>query len=177
MKRIVLFLAVFALVFGTAAAEKKASATKPAPCVKVVTLPENTKNEDILNAIKKPYKGTVVVIDFWATWCGPCMAAMKSIDPIKEKYLKDKKKVSFVYVTGETSPLADFNKAIPSIKGYHYRLSNAQFKALMSSLGIRGIPSYMIVNKDGSKAYDNIAQGGYPGDDIIIAEVDKALAK
>ena len=117
------------------------------------------------------------MIDFWATWCGPCMAAMKSIDPIKEKYLKDKKKVSFVYVTGETSPLADFNKAIPSIKGYHYRLSNAQFKALMSSLGIRGIPSYMIVNKDGSKAYDNIAQGGYPGDDIIIAEVDKALAK
>ena len=78
---------------------------------------------------------------------------------------------------GRFLPLADFNKAIPSIKGYHYRLSNAQFKALMSSLGIRGIPSYMIVNKDGSKAYDNIAQGGYPGDDIIIAEVDKALAK
>ena len=107
MKRIVLFLAVFALIFGTAAAEKKASATKPAPGVKVVTLPENTKNEDILNAIKKPYKGTVVVIDFWATWCGPCQMLSPVIAEIAEEHPEIK--VCKVNVDSEMELASQFN--------------------------------------------------------------------
>ncbi|HCE47453.1 MAG TPA: thioredoxin, partial [Prevotellaceae bacterium] len=116
------------LTFTTGCAQKKTSATatpKKTPGVTVVQVPEKTTNDKLLEAIKKPYKGKVIVIDFWATWCGPCMAAMKQIDPIKEQYLKEKKNVVFVYVTGETSPLANFNAAIPKIKGYHYRLTNA----------------------------------------------------
>lgn len=162
-----------------AVAQSKTNAKSPAKNkdVTVVQIPESTAGADILDAILKPYKGQVVVIDVWATWCGPCMQAMKQIAPIKEQYLKDKKKVAFVYVTGETSPLANFNSTIPSIKGYHYRLTNAQFKALLTPFGIKVIPTYIIFNKDGSKAYDNAATGGYPGDDTIIAEIDKALAK
>ena len=176
MKKLITFVAAMMLVTAAGCAQKKTTQKKTAG-VSVVKIPENTPNDGLLDAIKKPYKGKVAVIDFWATWCGPCMAAMKQIDPIKEKYLKDKKKVVFVYVTGETSPLDKFNAAIPSIKGYHYRLTNAQYSALLKSLGIKGIPSYLIVNKDGTKAYDNIAEGGYPGDDIITAEIDKALGK
>jgi thiol-disulfide isomerase/thioredoxin len=179
MKKYLLFIATFILVFNTGCAQKKSKAVVPAKKqdVTVVQIPENTTNANLLAAIEKPYKGKVVLIDFWATWCGPCMMAMKQIDPIKEKYLKDKKNVAFVYVTGETSPLENFNAAYPNIKGFHYRLTNAQFSALLKSLGIKGIPSYLIINKDGSKAYDNIAEGGYPGDEIITSELDKALTR
>ncbi len=140
----------------------------------VPTVLEDTK---VLDNIKLNFKGKVAVIDFWATWCGPCMQAMKKIDPIKEQYKKDKKNVAFVYVTGETSPKAAWDAAIKNIKGYHYRLTDSQYDTLLKGLGIKGIPTYMILNTDGSVAYENISSGGYPGDEIITSEIDKALAK
>jgi hypothetical protein len=73
--------------------------------------------------------------------------------------------------------VAHWNVAIPKIQGFHYRLSKLQLNNLLQHLGIQGIPSYMIINKDGTKAYDNIAEGGYPGDDVIKSEIDKALTK
>jgi thiol-disulfide isomerase/thioredoxin len=179
MKKNLLFIATFVLIFNSSCAQQKAKpVVSPKKAnVTLVQIPENTATDKLLAAIEKPYKGKVILIDFWATWCGPCMMAMKQIDPIKEKYLKEKKDIAFVYVTGETSPLQNFNEVMPTIKGYHYRLTNSQFSGLLKSLGIKGIPSYLVINKDGTKSYDNIAEGGYPGDDIITSEIDKALTK
>lgn len=180
MKKLLFVLSALMLTFSCGCAQKRTAAPAKKVSTTGVTLvksPSATDGKALLEAIKAPYKGKVALIDFWATWCGPCMMAMKQIDPIKEKYLSGKKDVAFVYVTGETSPLDAFNKAYPSIKGYHYRLSKDQFNNLLKSLGIQGIPTYMIINKDGSVAYDNISMGGYPGDDIITGELDKALSK
>lgn len=143
----------------------------------VKTIPEGLPTDSILPTIIKDYKGQVVLIDFWATWCGPCMMAMKQIDPIKEKYLGEGKKVAFVYITGETSPLDKWQATIPTIKGYHYRLTNNEFNGLLRLLGIRGIPTYYIADKNGRHFYDNIQTGGYPGDDVIQAQLDDALNK
>lgn len=179
MNKMIVTLLLAAVLPLSGCAQKKTAATAAKPQlpagVEVVQVPMAVQNSGLLDAIKAPYKGKVVVIDFWATWCGPCRAAMVKIDPIKDKYLKAKKPVAFVYVTGETSPKADWNAAIKNIKGYHYYLTNSQYKAIMGSLGIQGIPTYMIVGKDGKVSYDNIQTGGYPGDETITAEIDKAL--
>ena len=179
MKHIILFAAVLLMLLNSGCSPEKANAqTQERPKdVIVETNPMATDGIEVLKAITSKYQGKVALIDFWATWCGPCMMAMKQIDPLKEQYIKDKKDVVFVYVTGETSPLAHWNAAIPKIKGFHWRLSKIQFNNLLKYLGIQGIPSYMIVNKDGTTAYDNIAEGGYPGDDVIKSEIDKALTK
>lgn len=145
--------------------------------VVVKTLPKGLPVEDIMPTIIGEFKDQVVVVDFWATWCPPCMAAMEMIDPIKDNYFKEGKPVVFVYITGETSPLAKWEASIPKIAGYHYRLTDKEYNALLRSLGIRGIPSYYIADKKGKHFYDNIATGGYPGDDVIVAQIDDALNK
>lgn len=180
MKKIfMLTIACFMLAMSGCAKQSKANAEPAAKndSVFVKTMPVGIPVDEMLTTIAKEFKGKVVVVDFWATWCPPCMAAMKSIDPIKDSYLKEKKPVVFVYITGETSPLDKWKATIPSIKGYHYRLTTKEYNALLSSLGIRGIPTYYIIGKNGQRTYDNIATGGYPGDDVMVAQIEDALNK
>ena len=99
--------------------------------------------------------------------------AMNEIDAIKPEMMK--RAVQFVYVTGETSPEATWTEMIKGIDGDHYRLTKAQWDELCTRLQIPGIPSYMLLGKDGSVAYSNLTEGGYPGNDIIKAEIEKAL--
>ena len=101
--------------------------------------------------------------------------AMKEVDAIKPAL--QKKGVEFVYVTGETSPKANWDQMIPNMAGDHYRLTDAQWKDLLTLLQVPGIPSYMIINKDGSKAWDNLNEGGYPGNELLQNELEVALSK
>lgn len=178
-KTLLLSLLCLMVSLGSCAQSAKKVSKKPVSqeAVVVKTLPEDIATDKILPTIISEFKDQVVVLDFWATWCGPCMMAMKQIDPVKDKYLGDKKPVAFVYITGETSPLDKWQAAIPSIKGYHYRLKGKQFNALLSAMGIKGIPTYYIADKKGACTYDNIKTGGYPGNEVITAQIEDALNK
>ena len=128
---------------------------------------QDLKGEDVFNAIVKDYKGKMVLVDFWATWCGPCKAAMKTILPVKEELWG---KVAFVYVTGETSQKALWNKMIPDIHGDHYYVTAAQWETLLKQFDAQGIPAYVVVDKEGKVVTNHI---GYPGNDVIKDELAK----
>ena len=142
----------------------------------VLTVPASVRGaKEILNAIATNYKGRVVLIDFWATWCPPCRRAMVDIDRIKPELAE--KGAAFAYVTGETSPVSDWQSAIKHIEGDHYRLTNAQWADLASGLGMPGIPAYLLLNKDGSTAFSNVTEGGYPGNEFMREQMLQALGK
>ncbi len=133
----------------------------------VKSIDANLSGEDVFKAIVKDYKGKTVLVDFWATWCGPCRAAMKTILPVKEELWG---KAAFVYVTGETSPKALWNKMIPEIHGDHYYVTASQWDTLLKQFDAQGIPAYVVVDKDGNVMTTHI---GYPGNDALKEELSK----
>jgi thiol-disulfide isomerase/thioredoxin len=101
----------------------------------------------MMNAIVAKYKGKVVVVDFWATWCGPCLAAMKRTESIKSEYAD--KDVVFVYITNPSSVRKTWEEKIPQIGGEHFYLTDEAWDYILEQFDFEGIPTYLIFDKEG----------------------------
>ncbi len=104
---------------------------------------------ELFEAIVAPYRGKVVLVDFWNTWCGPCRASIAAVEPLKSAELANDDLV-WVYIANETSPLVTYKTMIPGIRGKHFRLDGERWASLCDRFGIDGIPSYVVVDRDGS---------------------------
>jgi len=103
--------------------------------------------DKILDNIISKHAGKVILVDFWATWCGPCLNGIAEIRPLKEE-MKDLN-VVFVYITDESSPLVTYQNLVPTIKGQHYRLKSDEWRYLADKFKITGIPHQVLINKEG----------------------------
>lgn len=129
-------------------------------------------NEDLFASIISKYRGHTLLVDFWATWCGPCRMANKAMIPMKEE-LKDRD-IVYIYLTGETSPKGTWENMIPDIHGEHFRVTADQWNYLMNSFQIRGVPTYLLVDREGNITYKTT---GFPGVDKMKSELLKVLNK
>lgn len=131
-----------------------------------------TEDEKLFVEMMKPFKGKVVLLDVWATWCGPCRMAHKEMEPLKAQFAD--KDVVFLYLAGEDSPENTWENMITDITGSHYRLKKAQYDYLSKSLNVRGVPTYIVLDKEGNHSYYTT---GFPGVSVMKAELEKALRK
>lgn len=127
---------------------------------------------DILPAILSPHKGQAVLLDFWATWCGPCKKSFTAMRPLKAR-LSDKG-IVYIYLTGPSSPELVWRGAVSGMNGIHYRLSKTQWDYLCKSYGVTGIPAYLVISYDGKLLARYV---GFPGVDVLQKDLLRAVGQ
>jgi len=109
---------------------------------------EKVADKDVFPFIISKFKGKPVLIDVWATWCGPCKLANEEMKPLKKEL--ENKDIVFVYVAGENSPLETWKNMISDLHGEHFRLTAKQWEYIGNTFGIAGVPTYFFIDRDGN---------------------------
>ncbi|NCC09835.1 MAG: TlpA family protein disulfide reductase [Bacteroidia bacterium] len=135
----------------------------------IVEVPQ-ISGKELLPAILAPYRGEVVLVDFWATWCAPCRMANQVIQTLKKELYQQP--VVYLYITGETSPEEVWVEMIKTVHGNHYRLTKEQWQELITLYGIKGIPTYFIITPEGELHY---RKTGFPGIDVMRAKLSEVI--
>lgn len=101
-------------------------------------------------ATMESLRGKVVVIEFWATWCAPCVAAFPHLNELVEHY-EDADDIVFLAITAETQETAE---KLLGKKDLNTWIGFDTDGSVMSSYGVNAIPRTIIVGKDGKVAAD-----------------------
>ncbi|MGL6197212.1 MAG: TlpA family protein disulfide reductase [Thermoguttaceae bacterium] len=97
------------------------------------------------------YKDKVVLIDFWATWCGPCLGEIPNMKANWEKYHKDGFEIIGIAVWDKTDIVKDFveKEGTPWTIMDDQQGIEAGDESLAAYYGVTGIPTMVLIGRDG----------------------------
>lgn len=121
------------------------------------------------------FKGKLVYVDFWASWCGPCRGQMKAVPALKEKLgQKYLDQMVFLYISIDDNE-TNWKKGIESneVHGVNVLSPGGWKSQVCKHFNLNSIPRYMIMDKDGVFVNTNAKRPSEA--DLLIEELKKYL--
>lgn len=113
------------------------------------------------------FKGKVVMIDFWETWCKPCIASFPTVDSLQQAF--PNKFVALAVTPGFTDTLKDA-QAFAKEHDYHFIYAMDTNK-LHEKLEVRGIPFKVFIDANGKFIKTSVGSHGPEQDYIMIKAI------
>ena len=149
MKKLMIATMLLGIALSGAAMSKKTPVEPGA-----ATLPQEDIKVTVLNAPDVPladYKGKVVLLNFWATWCPYCVTEIPELIRLYEKY----KEKGLVILSVDLKEAPGTVKEFAAKKGMTYTLFIDPTGEVAKTYNVSGIPTNVFFNKKGEKVYQD----------------------
>ena len=134
---------VAAVLFG----QNKPGATETSPSSKLLPAPAwQLQDVDGKTVRSSDFKGKVVILDFWATWCGPCRMELPGFVELQKKY--EKQGLAVIGVSVDQISPGEVKKFAQQ-SGVNYPVMLADAKAIQDFGGIEAIPTTFVIDREG----------------------------
>jgi len=118
---------------------------KDEPLIERITLEDLEGKRIDLNELK----GNIIFLNFWATWCKPCIKEMPSIDAASKTLKGD----SIVFILASDEKLNKIQK-FTTVQSYTFKFAHS--KTSVFDLDIKALPTTMIINSEGEIVFNEI---------------------
>jgi len=117
-------------------------------------------------------KGQVVLLDFWASWCGPCQQSFPVMDELHQKYSSKGLVILAINVDESAAAMKGFLQEHP----VKFTILHDATKKLVSTANIGSMPTSLVIGRDGKVVSIHKGFHGQETANQYMAEVEKLLA-
>jgi len=112
---------------------------------------------------RRAFKGKIVLVNFWATWCGPCKEEMPALERLRQKFRDREFEVLAITTDNQRKAIASFSKTL----GLTFPVLLDETKEVSDMFGVRGLPTSVLIDGDGKLLGRAVGPRAWDGPEML----------